>query len=65
MLERATIRALPVLNKTVDLAPAAQTCCGVCRSCLTTNIFGLIAAGITGAAAYVARSANRFAHPSY
>src|SRR5436309_2543583 len=39
------MRTLPVLNKAVDLAPAAQACCGVCRSCMSTNIMSALAAG--------------------
>jgi hypothetical protein len=53
MLERTTTRALPVLNRTVDLAPAAQACCGLCRTCMTTNIFTLIAGGAVAIAAAV------------
>lgn len=64
MLERATTRALPVLNRAADMAPAAQTCYGVCRTCVTTNIVGVAVAGMIGAAAYIARFARRFAYPS-
>jgi hypothetical protein len=59
MLEKTQLRALPVLNRTVDLAPAAQACCGICRSCVTTNVFTLAAAGIVTAAGFVARAAGR------
>ena len=45
MLERTTIRTLPLLNRANDLAPAAQACCGLCRTCMTTNVFGVLAAG--------------------
>jgi hypothetical protein len=37
MLERAPVRALPILNRAVDAAPAMQACCGFCRCCVTTN----------------------------
>jgi hypothetical protein len=59
MLERTQIRTLPVLNRAVDLAPAAQACCGVCRTCMTTNVFTLIGAGVVTAGAYLARLARR------
>jgi len=58
MLEKTQSRTLPVLNRAVDLAPAAQACCGVCRSCMTTNIFALIGAAVVTAGAYLARSAR-------
>jgi hypothetical protein len=48
MLERSTERALPVLNKAVDFAPAVQACCGVCRTCVTSNVFALAAAAVVG-----------------
>jgi len=44
MLERAQIKALPVLNRAGELAPAAQACCGVCRTCATTNVLTLLGA---------------------
>jgi hypothetical protein len=46
MLERARANALPVLNRAVDYAPATQACCGVCRTCATTNVLAL--AGVAG-----------------
>jgi hypothetical protein len=55
VLERTNTKALPLLNRAVDLAPAAQACCGVCRSCMTTNIFTLAAAGLVVLAAYAKR----------
>jgi len=64
MLERATTRALPVLNRAAEMVPATQACCGACRTCVTTNIFGVAIAGAMGAAVYIARFARRFAHPS-
>ena len=59
MLERTTTKTLPVLNKAVDLAPAAQACCGVCRTCMSTNIASALAAGAMFAAAPVVRLARR------
>jgi hypothetical protein len=59
MLERTQTRALPLLNKGVELSPAVQACCGVCRSCMTTNVLTLIMAAVSGAALGLARLARR------
>jgi hypothetical protein len=59
MLERTSRHALPLLGRTADVAPAAQACCGLCRSCMTTNLVGLLAAGCTAAAVVLARLAGR------
>ena len=61
--EKTQTRALPLLNKSVDLTPAVNACCGVCRTCVTANIFTLAAAGFVGAGAYLARVVQR-AKPS-
>jgi hypothetical protein len=55
MLERAKTRALPMLNRVPDLTPAAQACCGACRSCMTTNIVTVAAGAVAGAAYWIAR----------
>jgi hypothetical protein len=46
MLERAQVKALPLLNRSVEIVPAVQACCGVCRSCMTSNVFALAGAGL-------------------
>ena len=61
MLERTKLGALPMLNRTVDAMPAAQACCGVCRTCATTNILTLAGAAAAGVAAYAVRFAGRLA----
>jgi hypothetical protein len=58
MLERAQTRALPLIGKSAELAPV-QACCGVCRTCVTTNVATLALAGITGAAVCFTRGARR------
>jgi hypothetical protein len=65
MLERAQTRALPVINKGIDFAPV-QACCGVCRTCVTTNVLTLAAAAVAGAGVYIARGVRRIlsARPS-
>ena len=55
VLERTQLRALPLLNRSVEVAPAVQACCGVCRSCLTTNVFTLAGAGVAAVAVYAKR----------
>jgi hypothetical protein len=55
MLERTQTHALPLLNKGVELSPAVQACCGVCRSCLTTNVLMLVTAAASGAGLWLVR----------
>jgi hypothetical protein len=58
MLERAQTRALPLVNKGAEFAPI-QACCGVCRTCVTTNVLTLGVAALTGAAVYLTRGLRR------
>jgi hypothetical protein len=61
-----TGRIAQAAGKYGENAPMATVCCNACRTCVTTNIFGLALAGITGAGYAVAKSARRyFAKPSY
>jgi len=55
MLERTQTRVLPVLSRVPDLTPAAQACCGVCRGCMTTNVFALAGSAVAAAACFVAQ----------
>jgi hypothetical protein len=59
VLQRAQTRALPVLNKSVELTPAVQACCGACRTCVTANVVTLAMAAVTGAGLYAARLFRR------
>ena len=59
MLDQARTRTLPLLNRTADIAPAPQACCGVCRTCATTNILALAGALVAGAAAFALRLRER------
>jgi len=59
MLERVATRALPLINRSVELTPAVQACCGVCRTCATTNILTVVSAAAAGLAAAVVRSVKR------
>ena len=42
MLERATVKLLPIANRAADIAPTATACCNACRTCVTTNLLGLV-----------------------
>jgi hypothetical protein len=55
VLERATVKMLPVVNKAADVAPVAPACCNVCRTCMTTNLVGLV----TGAGVALVAAARR------
>jgi hypothetical protein len=59
MLERTTRRALPVLNRAADVAPAVQACCGACRTCVTTNVVSFAVAGAVGTVALLRRLFQR------
>jgi ATP-dependent RNA helicase SUPV3L1/SUV3 len=47
MLERAQTRALPLLNKSADITPALNACCGACRTCVTTNALTVALAALS------------------
>jgi hypothetical protein len=64
MLERATTRVFPMLNRAAEIAPVTQACCGACRTCVTTNIFGVLAVATTALVSPLARFARRIASPS-
>ena len=42
-----------------ESAPMAGVCCNACRTCVTTNIVGIVAAGIAGAGYALLRVARR------
>jgi hypothetical protein len=60
VFERATMRALPLVNRTADYAPAIPACCNVCRTCTTTNLLGLVTGAAAAAGALVVRFTRRF-----
>jgi hypothetical protein len=43
----------------MELAPVTQACCGVCRTCVTTNVLTLGLAALTSAAVFVVRLFKR------
>ena len=42
-----------------DHAPMAAVCCNACRTCVTTNVFGIAMAALAGAGYAVARAVRR------
>jgi hypothetical protein len=46
-----------VINKIPDMTPAAQACCGVCRTCTTTNVLVIGGAALAGVAVDLRRYA--------
>jgi hypothetical protein len=59
VLEQTRLRTLPLVSRTADVAPAAQACCGVCRTCATTNVLALAAAGGSALVAGLLRLVRR------
>jgi hypothetical protein len=47
------------VGKYGDNVPMATACCNACRTCVTTNIVGVVMAGIAGAGYAVANFARR------
>ncbi len=64
MLERAQARMLPVVTRANEHAPMVAACCNACRTCWTSNIFGVFAAFGTAVAAFVMRRRGDIAKPS-
>jgi hypothetical protein len=54
-----TGRMVQAAGKYGENAPMAAVCCNACRTCVTTNIFGLALAGIAGTGYGVVRLAKR------
>jgi hypothetical protein len=54
-----TGRMAEAAGKYGENAPMATVCCNACRTCVTTNIFGLALAGIAGAGYSLARLTRR------
>ena len=54
-----TGRVAQVAGKYGENAPMAAVCCNACRTCVTTNILGVMIAGIAGSGYAVANFARR------
>jgi hypothetical protein len=44
VLERATVKTLPLANRYAEHAPMAATCCNACRTCVQGNALAAVAA---------------------
>jgi hypothetical protein len=44
VLERVTVKTLPLANRYAEQAPMAATCCNACRTCVQTNLLAAVAA---------------------
>jgi hypothetical protein len=55
MLERATARTLPLVNRASEYAPVAPACCNICRTCTATNVVGLVLGAVVAAGAAIGR----------
>jgi hypothetical protein len=55
-----TSRLAQAAGKYGEHAPMATVCCNACRTCVTTNIFALVGAGVAGVGYKAARFARRF-----
>lgn len=44
VLERTTVKALPLVGRMTEATPVVAGCCNACRSCLTANVAALLAA---------------------
>jgi hypothetical protein len=59
MLERASIRTLPLVSRAAEHAPVATACCNACRTCVSSNLLALATGGAVALAAAVRRLARR------
>jgi hypothetical protein len=50
---------LPVINRAADAAPMTTACCNACRTCVTTNLLGLVITGASAVGLGVRRVATR------
>jgi len=64
MKEIWTGRLAQAAGKYGEHAPMATVCCNACRTCVTTNIFALVGAGVAGAGYKAAQFAKRLVSPS-
>jgi threonine aldolase len=54
-----TGRMAQAAGKYGESAPMAAVCCNACRTCVTTNIVGIVTAALAGAGHAVANFARR------
>jgi len=56
VLERTTVRALPLVGRMANATPVVTGCCNACRSCLTANAAALLAAAVAPLARLLRRA---------
>jgi len=54
-----TGRMAQAVGKYGENAPTAAVCCNACRTCVTTNIVGIVTAALAGTGFGLARLARR------
>jgi len=57
-------RAIQAAGKYGEHAPMATACCNACRTCLTTNLIGIVTAGLGALGITLTRFASRIARAS-
>ncbi|HLK39707.1 MAG TPA: hypothetical protein VKU41_23285 [Polyangiaceae bacterium] len=58
-MRSATYRALPLVTRVAETSPAAQACCGICRTCVSTNVATLALASVAALAPVARRLFRR------
>jgi hypothetical protein len=54
-----TARVSEAASKYGEHAPAAAVCCNACRTCVTTNLFGLLTGALVAAGVGLRRAVRR------
>jgi hypothetical protein len=57
----ATGRLAQAAARYGEHAPMATACCNACRTCVTSNVVGIVTAGVVGAGVASARLVRRLA----
>jgi hypothetical protein len=60
-----TGRMAQAAGKYGENAPMAAVCCNACRTCVTTNVIGMLTAALGGAGYAAVRFARRLGKPRY
>ncbi|HEX5468125.1 MAG TPA: hypothetical protein VFW80_03655 [Gaiellaceae bacterium] len=59
MLERVTVKTLPLATRYGEHAPMATVCCNACRACVQTNALAAVVAASVWALSFVKRPFRR------
>jgi len=55
-------RVIQATSRYGEHAPMATVCCNACRTCVSTNVVGLVFASVGGAAFAIGAAIKRLAH---